>query len=201
MRYPIIAEGRLLRERIHRGRLVLDAPAARCGGSHHAVQLPGDGAAVVRPAGDRMRQHRSAQAQREGPERGQPDGIVVHRGRPARRRVQRGARRQGGGRRASDAPDCQGRIVRRLDPDRALHIRDRYGQRQAGAGTRRGEEPHGRPARRRPGSGRRRRGQRGLRLGGGAVHGHLGGAGGRPDRRRAGGQDRRTRRAAHHRAG
>ena len=45
--------------------------------------------------------------------------------------------------------------------------------RQAGAGARRGEEPHGRAARRRPRPGRRRRGQRRLRLGGRALHGDL----------------------------
>ena len=45
--------------------------------------------------------------------------------------------------------------------------------RQAGAGPRRGEEPHGRPARRRPRPGRRRGGLGRLRLRGRALHGDL----------------------------
>ena len=44
-------------------------------------------------------------------------------------------------------------------------------QRQAGAGARRGQEPHARAARRRPRHGRRRRGRRRLRLGRRALHG------------------------------
>ena len=44
----------------------------------------------------------------------------------ARRRVQRRARRQGGGRRAScDHPGHRGGELRRLDPDRRVHLRDR----------------------------------------------------------------------------
>ena len=45
-------------------------------------------------------------------------------------------------------PDDPGRLVRRVDADRPLHLRDRHAQRQARPGTRRGEEPHGGPARR-----------------------------------------------------
>jgi malonate-semialdehyde dehydrogenase (acetylating)/methylmalonate-semialdehyde dehydrogenase len=58
---------------------------------HQPVQLPGDGAVLVLPARDRGRQHRGAQAEREGPERanwlaalwqeaGLPDGVfnVLH---------------------------------------------------------------------------------------------------------------------------
>ncbi len=54
------------------------------------------------------------------------------------------------------------------------HLRDREPQRQAGAGPRRGQEPHGRAARRRCRRGRGRRGVGRLRLGGRAVHGGLG---------------------------
>ncbi len=49
-----------------------------------------------------------------------------------------------------------------------------HGQRQAGPGPRRGEEPHARPSRRRPRPRGRRRRQRRLRLGRRAVHGDLG---------------------------
>ena len=52
-------------------------------------------------------------------------------------------------------------------------------RRQAGAGTRRRQEPHGRAARRRPRPRGRRGGQRRLRLGRGAVHGDLRGGRGR----------------------
>ena len=65
-------------------------------------------------------------------------------------------------------------------------------RRQAGAGPRRREEPHGRAARRRPRPRRRRRGVGRVRLGGGAVHGGLRRGRRRPGRRRAGRQDRRA---------
>ena len=98
---------------------------------------------------------------------------AVHRGRAARRRVHRAARRQGRGRRAARAPRREGDLVRRLDADRPVHLRDRRPQRQAGAGPRRREEPHARAAGCRPRPRRRRRDQRRLRLGGRAVHGDL----------------------------
>ena len=119
------------------------------------------------------RQHVRAQA-----ERARPVGLAVRRravgrGRPARRRVQRGARRQGGRRRAARPPGRRRGLVRRLHPDRQVHPRDGPRARQARAGARRGEEPRHRAARRghrlrlRPP--RRRR----VRLGGRALHGHL----------------------------
>ncbi len=54
------------RERLDRCRRALDAAAARSGGDHQPVQLPGHGADVVLPDRDRHRQHGRAQAQREG---------------------------------------------------------------------------------------------------------------------------------------
>ena len=108
------------------------------------------------------------------------------RGRPARRRVHRGAGRQGGGRRAARPPRRRRRQLRRLDPDRPVRLRAGGAGRQAGAGARRRQEPHGRAARRRPRRRRRRRGERRLRLGGRAVHGDLGRGRRRPDRRRPG---------------
>ena len=92
-------------------------------------------------------------------------------GRVPGRRVHRRAGRQGGGGRAARAPRRRGGELRRLHADRALHLRDRHRARQARAGARRGEEPHGRAARRRRRHGRRRRGVGRLRLGRGAVHG------------------------------
>ena len=61
-------------------------------GDHQPVQLPGDGADVVLPDRDRRRQHRRAQAQREGPVGRDLDGRAVDGGRPARRRLQRRCR-------------------------------------------------------------------------------------------------------------
>ncbi len=101
-------------------------------------------------------------------EAGLPDGVlnVVH-----------------GDKEAVDAllvhPDVRADLVRGLHADREVHLRDRQRARQARAGPRRREEPHARPARRRPGPRRRRCGECGLRLGGRALHGDLRGAGGR----------------------
>ena len=113
------------------------------------------------------------EAVREGPER-----LALHRraaeggGRP-RRRLQRRARRQGRGRPAARAPRRRRGQLRRLDADRPLHLRDGHEERQARAGARRRQEPHGRPARRRHRHGRRRRRQRRLRLGRRALHGRV----------------------------
>ena len=76
--------------------------------------------------------------------------------------------------------------------DREVRLRDRHRARQARPGPRRGEEPHGGPARRRPRPGRRRGGQRRLRLGGGALHGDLRAGRRRRRRRPARRQDRRA---------
>ena len=43
-------------------RFLVRVPAARRGGRHHAVQLPGDGPDVDVPDGDRLRQHLRAEA-------------------------------------------------------------------------------------------------------------------------------------------
>ena len=59
------------------------------------------------------------------PSRRQLRRRAVGRGRSARRRVQRRARRQGGRRPAARPPRRQEHLVRRLDPDRPLRLRDR----------------------------------------------------------------------------
>ena len=76
-------------------------------------------------------------------------------------------------------PRRQGGELRRLDADRALHLRDRHREREAGAGARRREEPRDHHARRRHRHGGRRADGRGLRLGRRALHGDLGGGAGR----------------------
>ena len=149
-RHPAPAEGRVQRERRHRRRQLVAAPAGRRVRRHHAVQLPGDGAAVDVPGGDRLRQHVRAEALGARSVAGAAHGRAAARGGAARRRVQRRPRRQGGGRRAARASGRQGDLVRRLDADRAVHLRDRRAPRQARAGAGRRQEPRGRAARRRP---------------------------------------------------
>jgi hypothetical protein len=81
-----------------------------------------------------------------------------------------------------------GRGLRRLHPDRAVHLCPRDRERQTRPVLWRREEPHDRDARRRPRQGRRRADRRGLWCGGRTLHGDLGrGAGGRRDGRCAGG--------------
>ena len=83
-----------------------------------------------------------------------------------------------------DSPRRRRGLVRRLDADRPLHPRARHGERQAGPGARRRQEPRDRDARRRRRLRRRPPGRRGLRLRRRAVHGDLGGRRGRRRRRR-----------------
>ena len=66
LRHPASPEGRVLGERRHAGRHAHAAPAGRRVRGHHAVQFPGDGAAVDVPDGDRLRQHLHPQAFGEG---------------------------------------------------------------------------------------------------------------------------------------
>ena len=122
-----------------------------------------------------------------------PSAVDLHRraarrGGRARGRVQRDPRRQGRRRRDPRPPGHRRGELRRVDPDRALHLRDRNAQRQAGPGPRRRQEPHDRAARRRHRHGRRCRGVGRLRLVGRTVHGGGHGRGGRrgrgPARRR-----------------
>ncbi len=104
LRHPAPAQGRVQRGRLDRGRRLLDPSAARRRRGDLAVQLPVDGAAVVRPDRDRLRQRGRPQAEREGPDGGEPDRRGVRRRGPAAGRAQRRPRRQGGGRPAAGAP-------------------------------------------------------------------------------------------------
>ena len=80
-------------------------------------------------------------------------------------------------------PDHRRGLVRRLDADRALRLRDGDVEREALPGARRREEPHDRAARRRHRHGGRRCGVGGVRLGRRALHGDLAGRRGRRRRR------------------
>ena len=124
LRHARAAEGRFLRAGLDGDRRLLDPAAARRRRRHHAVQLPGDGADVDVGAGARVRQHVRAQAVREG-----SVGLDVRRRAPqgsgrSGRRLQRRARRQGRRRRAARAPGHRGGLVRRLDADREVRLRD-----------------------------------------------------------------------------
>ena len=110
---------------------------------------------------------------------------LLHQAGPARRVLQRGERRQGGGRPHPRAPRHRGGELRRARPrSPATSTRPGTAQRQAGAGARRREEPHAGAGRRRPRHGRRRGGVGGLRVGRRAVHGRVGRAGRRRGGRR-----------------
>ena len=197
---PHLLKGSAHRERLDRCGRPLGAPAAR----PVAVISPFNFPAMVPmwffPIAIAAGQHRRAQAVGEGAERGAVDGRAVARGGAARRRVHRRARRQDGRRRAADPSRRQVHQLRRVDADRPLHLRDGHRARQARAGARRREEPHGRAARRRPRPRRRPGRQRRVRVGGGAVHVDLRAGRGRLRRRRPGRDDRRAGpRAAHRR--
>ena len=90
---------------------------------------------------------------------------------PARRRLQRRPRRQGGRRRDPRPPGDRRGLLRRLDADRELRPPARERERQARAGARRRQEPRRGDARRRPRLRRRPPHRRGLRLGRPALHG------------------------------
>ena len=157
---PQLLKGGFSEQAAHRRRRLLDPPAARRGRRHHAVQLPGDGAAVDVRQRDRRAATRSSSSRARRTRRPSLFLAELLEARPAcptasspwctatRRRSTR----------ILDPPGHRGGQLRRLDPDRPLHLRDRHRARQAGAGPRRREEPHGRAARRRHRHGRRRRG-------------------------------------------
>ena len=90
------------------------APAARRRRRHHAVQLPGHDPALEVRAGARRRQRLHPQALRTGPLRAAAPGRALHRGGPARRRLQRGQRGQGSRGRAAGGSAGPGHRLRRL---------------------------------------------------------------------------------------
>ena len=98
-----------------------------------------------------------------------PHGRAAEGGGRSRRRLQRRPGRQGRRRRPSRASRHRRDQLRRLDPHRALRVRERDEGGQARAGARWREEPHGRAPGRGYRDGGRRSGQRGLRLRRGAA--------------------------------
>ncbi len=125
---------------------------------------------------------------------------TVAAGRPARRRVHRACRAtRRRSTRCSTHPDIAAVSFVGSTPIARYIYETRHRARQAGAGPRRGEEPHGGAARRRHRPGRRRRGLGRLRRGRRALHGDLGGGRRRRRRRPAGRRDRRPAAQAAHR--
>ena len=171
---PAPAEGRVHRRRRPRHRHVLDAPAARRRRRDHAVQLPGDDPDVEVLPGDRLRQRLHPQALRARPLGAADARRADAGGGAARRRPAGRQRRQGGGRRHPRPSRHRRHRLRRLDPDRRVHLRPRHRAREARAVLRRRQEPHDRHARRRPRPGGRRAGRRRLRRRRRALHGDLG---------------------------
>ena len=123
---PNLLKGGFTRAGLGRRRRLPDPPAARRRRRHHPVQLPGDGPDVDVRDGDRVRQHVHPQAVREGPVGVDLPRRAARRGRRPGRRLQRRPRRQGRGRRDPRAPGHRRGLVRRLDADRPLHLRDRH---------------------------------------------------------------------------
>ena len=182
VRHPAPAQGRILRGRLDQGRRLLDPAAARrrrrssrrstsrrwcrCGSS----RWPSPRATPSSSSRARRTRPRSTSSPSCGPRPVCPPAsstsCTVTRW-PSTALL--------------DPPGRQEHLLRRLDPDRQVRLRDRHRARQARAGARRCEEPHGGAARRRPRPRRRRRGQRRIRLRRRALHGDL-----RPGRRRAG---------------
>ena len=85
----------------------------------------------------------------------EPARGIAEGSRLAGRRVQRRARRQGGGRCAARASGSERVVVCRFDADRRIHLHGRHEARQARAGVGRGEESSGGDAGRRSRPGRR----------------------------------------------
>ena len=133
LRHPDAAEERVLGAGVDGHRRLLDPAAARRRRRHHAVQLPGDGAHVDVGARARVRQHVRPQAVGEGPVGVAVDGGAAQGGGRAGRRLQRRHGRQGRGRRGAPASGHRRRVVRRLDADRALRLRDGNVDRASGA--------------------------------------------------------------------
>ena len=98
---PSLLMGQALPNIARRRRLRDGPPPGRRLRRDHAVQLPGDGAALDVPGRARLRQHVRAQAVGEGAALGRPARRAADGGGPAGGRVQHRARRQGVRRRAA----------------------------------------------------------------------------------------------------
>ena len=105
-----------------RRRCLLAAPAGRRLRRHHAVQLPGDGAAVDVAGRAGLRQHVHPEAVGEGSVAVDPDGGAAQGGRAAGRCVQCRPWRQRGRRRDSASPGHRCRVVRRVRRPIAKYI-------------------------------------------------------------------------------
>ena len=127
-------------------RLHGDAAADRRHRGDRAVQLPGDGAAVVPALRGGLRQHLHRQAVRAGAALAAADVPAARAVRPAARRRQPGQRRPRGRRSDLRPSRDQGRVVRRLDAGGAARLPARHPRRQALPGARRRQELHHRDA-------------------------------------------------------
>ena len=135
LRHPDAAQGRLLRAGLDGDRRLLDPPAARRRRRDHAVQLPRDGA---RCGCGRRRSRAATRSCSSRPRRIRPlrcyTAELLNEAGRSGGSLQRRARRQGRGRLAARASRHRGGLVRRLDADREVRLRD--GDRSTGSGSR-----------------------------------------------------------------
>ena len=139
---------------------------------HRAVELPRDDPhGLDGPSVHRDREHHGAEGRQLRPPELDADHGAVGRGGAAEGRAEPRDLLARRGRAAPDAPRREGRVLCRVDVRGPAHLRHGGGQRQAGPGAHRGEEP--RPGA--PGRGPRANGagdrELGLRVRGGALHG------------------------------
>ncbi len=123
-------------------------PAGRRLRGDRAVQLPRDGAVLVPPVRDRLRQHLRAEALRAGAADPADRVRGARRARPAAGRRQPRQRRPGDRRGDPRSPGDRRGVIRRLGAGCQARLRARREGRQARPGARWCEEPHGRDARR-----------------------------------------------------
>ncbi len=187
LRHPAPAQRRVQRAGGHRRGQLLDAPAAGRMRRHHAVQLPGDGAAC---GCSRSRSPAATPSCSNLPSAIHPPAFTSRSccRRPACRTACSTScmATKSPWMRCCTIRACRGEL-RRLHTYRRVHLPHRHRHRQARAGPRRRQEPSGGDAGCRSGPGGRRAHRRSLWLGRRALHGHLGGRSGRRHRRRAGG--------------
>ena len=137
------------RGRLARDRRRDDPPARRRLRRDRALQLPGDGAVLVPPVRDRLRQHVRAEALGAGAADAADRVRGARLARAARGRRQPRQRRARGRGGHPRPPRHRRRLVRRQRAGGAHRLRALGQGRQARPGARRREEPHGRDAGRR----------------------------------------------------
>ena len=191
LRHPQPAHGPAPGEHRHQRRLRNEPASGRRLRRHHAVQLPGDGAAVDVPRRHHLRQHVRPEAVGKGAALRRAAGRTADRSRPARRACSTSCTAtRNASTRCSRIRWCA-RFRSSARTAVAKHVYETGTRtRQARAGGRRREEPSDHHARRRSRSGRQGDSSLGLRLRRRTLHGRQRGRAGRQHRRSAGRRSR-----------